>query len=292
MQRVLITGASGFLGWNLLQTVPDNIHIIGQYGTRDIQTPVQETIQADLAIKASVDNMLEKAKPDAIIHAAAVADANLFETQREKSFLINWIATNHLAAYAAKHHIPFIFTSTDLVFDGTKGNYTEEDDPKVLSAYGLSKASAELGIASRYKKACICRMPLMFGYGGPQANSFITPFLEKLRSGEELKLFTDEYRTAVDGMSAAKGLWQALTENWHGLYHLGGHNRRSRYEFGLLLADAFGIDDPNITPTKQADLKMAANRPADVSLDSSKAFAAGYNPSSDKDALAELAKIM
>lgn len=292
MQRVLLTGASGFLGWNLLHTVPNNIEVIGQYNTGTIQVPVKEVIQTDLAIRASVDAMLAKAKPDAIIHTAAVADANLFETQREKSFLINWIATNHMAAYAAEHQIPFIFTSTDLVFDGTKGNYTEEDDPKVLSAYGLSKASAELGIASRYKKACICRMPLMFGYGGPQAQSFITPFLQKLRSGEELKLFTDEYRSAVDGISAAKGLWMALTDNWHGLYHLGGQHRRSRHEFGVLLAEAFGIDEPNITPIKQAELQMAAQRPADVSLNSSKAYAASYKPTSDTDALAELAKIM
>lgn len=292
MQRVLLTGASGFLGWNLLQTIPDNVQVIGQYNTRNIEVPLDETIQADLAVRASVDNLLNTAKPDAIIHTAAVADANLFETQKEKSFLINWIATNHMAAYAAKHSIPFIFTSTDLVFDGTKGNYTEEDDPNVLSAYGLSKASAELGIASRYRKACICRMPLMYGYGGPHAQSFITPFLQKMRSGEKLNLFTDEFRTAVDGRSAAIGLWKALTDNWTGLYHLGGQEKRSRYEFGMLLAEAFGIKDPNIVPTKQADVQMAAPRPADVSLDSSKAFAAGYSPTPDIEALAELAKIM
>lgn len=292
MLRVLLTGASGFLGWNLLHTVPSNIQVVGQYGNNPIRVPLDETIQADIAVRASVDQMLEKAKPDAIIHTAAVADANLFQEEKERSFLINWIATNHMAAYAAEKQIPFIFTSTDLVFDGTQGEYKETDEPNVLSAYGLSKVSAELGIVARHKHACICRMPLMFGVKGPNGESRLNPMLEKMRNKEPLHLFTDEYRSTVDGRSAAIGIWQALTDNWQGIYHMGGRNKRSRYEFGIMMADAFGIKDHNIIAAKQADIPMAAARPADASLDSSKAYAKGYDPMPDTEALAELAKIM
>lgn len=130
---------------------------------------------------------------------------------------------------------------------------------------------------SRYPQTAICRMPLMFGQATPTATSFIQPFIEILQAGEELKLFVDEFRTPVSGNTAARGLLLAL-DKVQGYLHLGGKERISRYEFGRLLVDVLQLPKAGLNYCQQAEIKMAAPRPPDVSLDSSKAFALGYNP--------------
>jgi dTDP-4-dehydrorhamnose reductase len=124
----------------------------------------------------------------------------------------------------------------------------------------------------------------------PTAKSFIQPFIQTLKAEKELNLFIDEFRTPVSGTTAAKGLLLAL-EKVHGRIHLGGKERISRYDFGKLLIEVFQLPATGLKGCRQQDVKMAAPRPADVSLDSSKAFALGYQPLSVKEELEKLAAI-
>jgi dTDP-4-dehydrorhamnose reductase len=127
----------------------------------------------------------------------------------------------------------------------------------------------------------------MFGVAPPTATSFIQPFIKILREGKELNLFSDEFRTPVSGVTAAKGLLLAL-EKVEGLLHLGGKERVSRYDFGRLMVDALQLPQENLKACKQKDVPMAASRPPDVSLNSSKAFALGYEPLSLREELEAL----
>jgi dTDP-4-dehydrorhamnose reductase len=99
-----------------------------------------------------------------------------------------------------------------------------------------------------------------------------------------LLLFTDEHRTPVCGRTAAKGLLLAL-EGVHGIIHLGGRERVSRYEFGVMLARTFGLDESLLRRARQGDIPMLAARPPDVSLDSSRAYGLGYDPPGILEAL-------
>jgi len=128
----------------------------------------------------------------------------------------------------------------------------------------------------------------MFGAATPTATSFIQPFIKTLQEGKELKLFLDEFRTPVSATTAAKGLLLAL-EKVQGIIHLGGQERISRYDFGCLLVEIFQLPTTGLKACRQQDVKMAAPRPRDVSLDSSKAFALGYQPLSLR---AELEKLV
>jgi dTDP-4-dehydrorhamnose reductase len=110
------------------------------------------------------------------------------------------------------------------------------------------------------------------------------PFIQTLREGKELSLFTDEFRTPVSGTTAAKGLLLAL-EKVNGRIHLGGKERVSRYEFGRLLVEVLELPSEGLKSCQQADVKMAAPRPQDVSLDSSKAVEIGYAPLSLREEL-------
>jgi dTDP-4-dehydrorhamnose reductase len=118
---------------------------------------------------------------------------------------------------------------------------------------------------------------------------FFQTMVAALKEGEELRLFVDEYRTPVSGKHAAEGLFLALKEV-HGLIHLGGRERISRYNFGLLVMDVLGVSEARLERCRQAEMIMAAPRPADISLDSSKAFALGFNPLTLREEVRRLIK--
>lgn len=273
-----ITGISGFLGWNLSQRASSTWHVLGTYATRSVSLPNGMTAKLDLTDTAALREFMATQRPDAVIHTAAQSSPNYCQEHPDEAYAINVTASGAIADCCAEAAIPLVFTSTDLVFDGQHPPYRESDPVSPLSRYGEQKVQAECIILSRYPEATVCRMPLMFGYA-PYASSFIQPFLAKLRAGEPLNLFTDEFRTPVSGRDAAQGLLLAL-DRASGVLHLGGRERLSRYEFGRLMIHALAVDQATLTPCRQSDVVMAAPRPPDVSLDSSLAYQLGYAPNS------------
>jgi len=288
MKTLLLTGASGFLGYNFLQLDLSNWKVVTLFNQHDLQNNNIKKFRCNIANTASLKLILNELKPDAIVHLAAISNANFCEENIELSFRVNVSASVVLAEWSAQNNIPFLFTSTDLVFDGAKGNYDETDVTDPLMVYGKQKAEAEKLIQSVYPDACILRMPLMFGEGG----SFLLHDISKLKSGEPLNLFTDEYRSIVGGKSAAIGIKQALENNRKGIYHLGGKQKLSRYNFGLMICETFGFSKSLIVPKLQSEVKMAAPRPKDVSLNSEKAYRSGYAPLNVEEELYSLKGII
>ena len=242
MKKLLITGASGFLGWYLCQLANKEWDVYGSYFSHSLEIPGIKLLKLDLTDFAEVKRVFREIQPAAVIHTAAQSQPNYCQTHVQESLLINVTASLSLAELCADNSIPYVFTSTDLVFDGLKGNYQETDSVNPVNIYGEHKAMAEVEILKRYPQAAICRMPLMFGNATPTATSFLQSFIKTLREGQELKLFTDEFRTPVNGKTAAEGLLLALNKV-QGIVHLGGKERISRYDFGRLLVEIFKIND-------------------------------------------------
>ena len=275
MKKLLITGASGFLGWHLCQLAIE-WDVYGTYFSHSLEIPGIKLIKLDLTDFTELKTIFQEIQPSAVIHTAALSQPNYCQTHVEESLLINVTASLNIAELCAVNSIPYVFTSTDLVFDGSSRFYKETDSVNPVNIYGEHKVMAEIGILERYPQAAICRMPLMFGNATPTANSFLQSFLKTLQEGKELKLFVDEFRTPVNAKTAAEGLLLAVEIS--GIIHLGGKERISRYDFGRLLVEIFEIPAAKIKKSQQQDVKMAAPRPSDVSLDSSKAFELGYKP--------------
>jgi dTDP-4-dehydrorhamnose reductase len=276
MQKLLITGASGFLGWNLCQLAREaQWEVHGTYDRQAIEIADVKLQQIDLIDFDLVRVYIDRIAPDAIVHTAAAASPNFCQANPAQSARINVTASQQLAKICAAANIPFVFTSTDLVFDGTKAPYAETDPVSPINLYGEQKVAAEREILAVYPQATICRMPLMFGIAPPTATSFIQPWLKALSCGESLQLFIDEFRTPVSATTAAQGLLMSLQVS-PGIINLGGKERISRYEFGRLLAEVFEFDRSLLSPISQRDLQMAAPRAADVSLNSAKAIELGY----------------
>jgi dTDP-4-dehydrorhamnose reductase len=285
MNKLLITGVSGFLGWNIYQQAKKQWQVYGTCYSHYNLYSQHNIIKTDLTNLTALKNLFKTIDPNAVIHTAAASKPNFCQTNPIESYKINVTASINLAHLCAEYQIPCLFTSTDLVFDGQNPPYSESDPVSPISYYGEQKVAAEQKMLEIYPATAVCRMPLMFGMPSPTANSFIQGFIENLQAGKELNLFTDEFRTPVSGTTAAQGLLLALQQKVSGLLHLGGKERISRYEFGLLLAETMGFSTDLIKPCRQEEVVMAAPRSPDTSLNSSKAFALGYQPPSLQEQL-------
>lgn len=289
MRSLLVTGASGFLGWHICHLLSKDWHIIGTYCHHPITFKTGATIPLDVTDTAAVQAYWEQFQPDAVLHTAAISKVNQCEQQPDRSYRVNVSGALDLAQRCAAADIPFVFTSTDLVFDGDRAPYSETDQPQPLNVYGRQKATAEAQILAVYPNATICRLPLLYGAATPIATSFLQNFMGAIATGKPLTLFTDEVRTPAEVTDVVHGLGLVLTQGVTGILHLGGPQRINRYEFGLKMADAFHFSADLLTPCTQASVNLPAPRPKDVSLDSRKAFALGYSPRKVEDGLRAIA---
>ncbi|GAB4541462.1 MAG: SDR family oxidoreductase [Thermodesulfovibrionia bacterium] len=277
MMRLLITGVSGFLGWNICQLAKGRWQVFGTVFSHTLEIDGVNIIRIDLRDLKELRRLFKEIRPQAVIHTAGVTSPNFCQLHRMEAQRINVDASINIACLCADYSIPCVFTSTDIVFDGMNPPYKEDDPVCPINFYGEQKVMAERGMLRYYPDITICRMPLMFGVAPPTSSSFIQPMIKAMREGEEIRLFIDEIRTPISGWTAAEGILLAL-ERVKGVIHLGGIERISRYEFGRLLSDVMDIKDAKLIPCRQSDIPMPAPRPPDVSLDSSKAFSLGFKP--------------
>ena len=288
MKRLLVTGASGFLGWNLCQIARVNWQVYGTYYSQKIEIPGVSLLKLDLRHYKAIAEGFKTIKPDAVIHAAAASKPNFCQTHPQESYKINVTASLNIARLCQEHKIHCAFTSTDLVFDGQNPLYSETSPVSPICYYGEQKVIAEEKMSEITDAIALCRMPLMFGLPSLASASFLQGMIKSLKAGQPVNLFTDEFRTPASAVTASTGLLLAIEQQVKGILHLGGKERISRYDFGLLVADLLGLPPKLIQPISQADITMVAQRSPDTSLDSSKAFSLGYQPLSIKEELEKL----
>lgn len=284
---MLVTGLSGFLGYALGKILPDTYEVVATFHEKRPEAFGGNLVRVDLADPEAVAGALSLANPQAVIHMAAISQPNICETDLKRTAAVNVAATATIARWCARHHRSLVFTSTDLVFDGTAAPYGETDAPNPLNAYARQKVSAEGAILAQHPRAVICRMPLMFGYGGPHGKGFTQDMVNTIALRRPVRLFTDEFRTPLSTACAATALLKAL--DWPGgIYHLGGPERVSRFELGRRIAANLGVGTTHLQPLTQDALPMVAPRPADVSLDNRKARAVGFAPAGLDEAIGRM----
>ena len=169
-----------------------------------------------------------------------------------------------------------IFISSDLVFDGTKGDYREDDPTAPLSVYGRTKVAAEQAVLSRIGQGADClmvRTSLIIGADRFGLTGNLAWMEGLIRSGESIPLFVDEFRNPVAAAELARGLRLLARRAEPGLYHLAGPDKMSRFELGRVLCRAMGWPEKLLQSTRLADLVLDPPRPADVSLNQDRAAA-------------------
>jgi dTDP-4-dehydrorhamnose reductase len=288
MNRLLITGASGFLGYTLCAIARPRWRVWGVVHSHPVKVPGVEIVPADLTDPAAVAALFAKVRPDAVIHCAALSRPNDCQSDPAMSRKVNIDATVSMAQNCARASIPLVFTSSDLVFDGEHAPYAEDRPTAPINVYGEHKAEAERRILDICAKAAVCRMPLMFGDPSPASESFLQPMIRALAAGTSIPVFTDEVRSAVSAPTAASGLLLALDKGYAGILHLGGRERASRFDLAAIVAGLTKSDPALLTPMHQKDARSIAPRPRDVTLDSARAYSLGYNPLTLAEEMARL----
>jgi dTDP-4-dehydrorhamnose reductase len=255
---VWVTGSHGLLGHLLLQTAPTAApgwKVVGL--TR---------AQFDLADFAAVRRAFAAQPPGLIIHCAALSRSVLCEKEPARARQQNVEVTAALAGLAAAR--PFIFFSTDLVFDGRKGAYNETDPVSPICVYGETKAAAERVVLANPGHTVV-RTSLNFGVSPSGARAFNEELRRAWEAGQTVRLFTDEFRSPIPAEVTARAVWELARQNAPGLYHLAGAERLSRWEIGNLLAARWPELEARREPCSLRSYQGPA-RPPDTSLDCAK----------------------
>ena len=261
MRSLLITGASGFLGGHLCHESKAGWRKWGTYHTQVIAPANATPLSLDLTDEQSLQACWAQARPDAVIHTAALSKTGQCQKHPALSYSVNVVGTVKLAQLCAAAQIPFLFTSTDLVFDGTQPPYTESDAPNPVNTYGVHKAIAEAAVLATYPAATICRLPLLMGPPTVTAQCFVQGTLAAISAHTPQTLFTDEIRTPASVFDIIQGLHLLLDQGVSGVWHLGGPQPINRYELGHLIATSFGLPTDMLKPALQSSVPLSTPRP-------------------------------
>ncbi|MFH1981669.1 MAG: NAD(P)-dependent oxidoreductase [Pseudomonadota bacterium] len=283
--RLLITGAGGLLGHALCEAAAKDWDVAAMCRKTPPAVPGIRSVWTDITDKRDLDAVFSRERPHAVIHAAAMSQPNACELAPETSETVNVIASARIAARCAAAGIPLVFTSTDLVFDGTRPPYGETDPVSPICVYGRHKVAAEARLREIHPPATVCRLPLLFGYA-PSGGGFLGELIRTLAAGGRPTLFIDEIRTPIFTLTAARGLLAMLAHPGRTL-HLGGGQPVSRLHFGLLVAALMNVPASRITPARLGALAMPAPRAPDVSLDIRRAESLGFDSGDLLDDLTE-----
>lgn len=287
-QTIAVTGASGFLGGNLARFFAPACKLVAA-GNRNIPSiPGCRCVRCDITSERGVKEFIRSHTPTWVVHCAALTSPDDCAKSPDAARLINTEGTRNIVNYANDAGIPVISISTDLVFDGTKGTrYTENDQPNPLSLYGETKLLAEDFAVSGLPSNAVMRIALSYGRCIPGARGgYLDRLLDAFGRRETQKLYTDQFRTPLFAGDFCTAIYKLITatsaapvQRSSTLYHIGGKERISRFEFAMRVAQLYTIDRNLLEPSTMDAAGVTVKRGADCSLAHDRAHDEfGYQP--------------
>jgi dTDP-4-dehydrorhamnose reductase len=271
--RLLITGVSGLLGSNLAWLASNRCQVVGVLrGERVTACPGKapfDLVQTDLTGDGQIARVLDDAKPDVVIHCAALTDVDRCEVAPDEAARINTDLPVRIAEATAQRGIQLIHISTDSVFDGEQGDYTEEDRPHPLNVYSQTKLDSEVLVARAHPQALIARVNF-YGWSWQGRRSLSEWFYNNLAAGNVVSGFTDLVFCPLLVNDLADILLRMMERRMSGLYHVVSSESLSKYDFGQRLAREFGFDENLVRPKSSLTAGMKAPRSRILSLNCAK----------------------
>jgi dTDP-4-dehydrorhamnose reductase len=289
VSKLVVTGASGLLGQKLVRFGTDSGYDVCSL-FHEHRPDSGKAFRVDITNSGALNERLKLENPDVVINTASITDVDLCEREPEIAMRVNATGPELLADACDRVRAFLLHLSTDYVFDGTKGNYSENDAPAPINQYGLSKLIGERSVA-KHANACIVRTSVLYGWGRQYRANFATWLYEKLSKGIRVNVVTDQVASPTLNTNLAKMILELAERRIPGIFHLAGSTRASRYEFAIKLANALDFDSSHIVPAKSDASSWIARRPRDSSLDVTKAKKTlRIKPIELSDALREFAR--
>ncbi len=270
--RILITGASGLLGGKIVELASGRGHQVYSTYREHAPPPYGKPLRLDQTEDSQVKKFVSENRPDVIINAAALTDVDVCEEKPEAAFLLNATSVGHLADAATESSAFFVQVSTDYVFSGEKGGYSETDVANPINQYGHSKLKGEAITTGLEEKTwSIARASVVYGWGRTHRPNAATYVYSKLSKSEKVSMVADQFSSPTLNTSLASMLVEVAERKIPGIIHTAGASRLSRYDFATGIARTFGLDTRMIASTKSKNLNWKAKRPRDSSLNVTRA---------------------
>ena len=268
--RALVIGASGQVGASLLSVLRARGHEgQGTHGTH----PVPGLVPLDLTDHAAVARLIASSRPDWIFCPAGLSHVDYCEDHADEALAINRDGVRAAARAAEATGAGFVFYSSDYVFDGVGGPFSENDAPRPLCVYGRSKWDGEQAVMAACRRAFVIRTSVVYGPEGQEKN-FVYQLIRACRAGQGFRPAVDQRASPSYNPDVAAASVELAERELLGLWHVAGSETLDRYAFALLVCREFALDGSKLTPVKTAELKQKAARPLDGGLDVRKAQAA------------------
>jgi dTDP-4-dehydrorhamnose reductase len=265
--RMLLTGVSGLLGNNLAYYFKKKYEILGLYNLHPVTIEGINTKKCNLLNSNNINKIISEYNPNIIIHCASLTNIDKCEVDKNAAKNLNILATKYITKATIDNDLKLIFISTDSVYDGIKGNFSENDKIFPQNYYGLSKYEAELQILKK-TNSLIFRTNL-FGWNIQGKKSLGEWILNELIANNTINAFKDVYFSSIYTMQLARIIDISISKDLRSVYNCGSINACSKYEFALIIAEWFGFDKNLIIPISIDDFTFKAKRGKNLSLDTS-----------------------
>ncbi|MBI5229679.1 dTDP-4-dehydrorhamnose reductase [Candidatus Micrarchaeota archaeon] len=272
MKRIFLTGGEGLLGSRIVQiegyetlaTCFENVELVGK-----------RFVFLDIRRKQDVFNAVSAWAPDAVIHAAALTNVDYCEEHPRDAEEINAFGTANVAEAAERVGAKMVYVSTDYVFDGEKGMYCEDDEPKPINTYAKTKLQGEEWVKRICSNYAIARTSVLYGWSKNKLN-YASWLVGELEASRSVNIVVDQWASPTLADNLADALLFVCNRDLKGFYHIAGSDRASRFEFAQKLAEAFGFDKNLIRAVSSSEIGWKAKRPPDSSLNISKIQREGF----------------
>ncbi len=253
------------LGLNLALEATTRHTVFGTVHEHAMKTEAFTVIESNLLAPGAVERLLDSTQPDWVIHCAALANLDACEADPLLAKQMNTDLSHTLAKYVARGGARLLYVSTDSVFDGLRGDYSEEDAPSPVGVYSCTKYEGEMAVAEADPAAIIARVNL-FGWSMAGNRSLAEFFFNNLSQNKPVMGFTDVCFCPLLVNQIAHIFIDMLDHKLSGLYHVVSSDALSKYEFGVRLAHRFDFDPSLINPTIVSQAGLKAYRSPNLSL--------------------------
>jgi len=262
--KVLVTGATGRIGREFLFRRPDDAGVAVESLLEPLEQYVPDTpwFRTDITDGKKTLMAVTCSAPDVVVHLAAATDVDGCERDPEGAFRVNRDGTANIAEACAECGARMIYISTDYVFDGRTGPYSETDEPNPLNVYGRSKLEGENAVRKRLDRFTIVRISVPFGVRREGAgHNFVSWLMEELAAGTAVRIVDDQFTTPAFMDELAEILWTLVRKDVRGLVHYGTGDRLSRYDMALEVCRTMGFSEGLVEPVETRELGLIAARP-------------------------------